>query len=150
LSHVIVSHTRLTLIDTPEVLPGQTPGIPTSSTSSVRGSSTPTTATHVPTGVHSSDAGAIAGGVVGGVAAISLLVAGLFFYRRRRSLLASSVSVSPGDGSSNAFSPMDQVPQPVSDHGALASSFPDATSLMKPYVRVFVPSSSTCMCSVLF
>ena len=123
------------------------PGSPSSS-SSVRGSST---ATPIPTGGHSSNAGAIAGGVVGGIAAISLIVAGLFFYRRRRRLLASSaVPVSPGGGSSNAFSPMDQVPLPISDHGTLASSIPDTTSPMRTYVRVFVPPSSTCMCSMMF
>jgi hypothetical protein len=146
-SHVIISRTLLAFIDTPEVLPGQVPGSPSSS-SSVRGSST---ATPIPTGGHSSNAGAIAGGVVGGIAAISLIVAGLFFYRRRRRLLASSaVPVSPGGGSSNAFSPMDQVPLPISDHGTLASSIPDTTSPMRTYVRVFVPPSSTCMCSMMF
>jgi hypothetical protein len=152
--HVIVSHTRLTFIDKPEVLPGQVPGAPSSSSSSVRGSSTSTTATHapVPTGGHSSHGGAIAGGVVGGVAVISLLVAGLVFYQRRRRSLESSsaVPLSPGDGSFNAPSPMDQLPRPMLDPGTLASSFPETTSLMKPYVRVFVAPSSTCMCSMLF
>ncbi|KAH9984273.1 hypothetical protein BJV77DRAFT_1153326 [Russula vinacea] len=84
---------------------------------------------------HSSHGGAIAGGVVGGVAVISLLVAGLVFYQRRRRSLESSsaVPLSPGDGSFNAPSPMYQLPRPMSDQGTLASSFPESASLMKPY-----------------
>jgi hypothetical protein len=138
LSPVIVSHARLTFIDTPEVLPGQVPGSPASS-SSLRGSSTPTTApAGIPTatGGHSSNGGAIAGGIVGGLAAISLVVAGLLFYRRRRRLLASSAM--PESAGANVFPHMDQVPRPMSDHETLASSFPETTSLMKPYVCVFV------------
>ena len=146
LSHVIISHTLLAFIDTPEVLPGQVPGS-SSSSSSVRGSST---ATPIPTGKHSPNVGPIAGGAVGGIAAIFLIVAGLFFYRRRRRLLASAVPLSPGGGSSNAFSLMDQVPRPMSDQGTLASSLPDTTSPMKIYVRIFVPPGCTCMCSMLF
>ncbi|KAF8463021.1 hypothetical protein DFH94DRAFT_686827 [Russula ochroleuca] len=119
--------------DTPEVLPGQVPGSPASS-SSLRGSSTPTTApAGIPTatGGHSSNGGAIAGGIVGGLAAISLVVAGLLFYRRRRRLLASSAM--PESAGANVFPHMDQVPRPMSDHETLASSFPETTSLMKPY-----------------
>jgi hypothetical protein len=155
LSHIFVSHMRLTFIDNPEVLPGQVPGAPSTSSSSSRSarSSSTNTATPVPvtTGGHSSNGGAIAGGVAGGIAAISLLVAGLFYYqRRRRSLASNAVPLSPDDSSFNVYSLMDQVPRPMSDQGTFASSFPETTSLMKPYVCVFVLYSFTCMCLVLF
>ena len=121
LSLVIASHTCLTFIDTPEVLPGQVPGAASSSSSSsrpVRGSSTPTTATPVPvhTGGHVSIR-VIVGCIVGSIVAIPFLVVAYKYWRRRHpraSSAAQPVPESASDSLSALFaynSPM-RSPQP--------------------------------------
>jgi hypothetical protein len=120
---VTVSHLHLTL-DTPELGPGTIlgpsgsgststgptnayPFTPASSSSSYsasgvsRGSSS-NSATPIPIGGHSSNTGAIAGGVAGGIAAISIAIAALLFYLRRRHPPAPSAS----DGQPSGFDPL--------------------------------------------
>ena len=87
-----------------------------------------------------SHAGAIAGGVAGGIAAICILVAAISFYRRRRRSQALSAA-SAGDGAFKSH--MDPIQRPMSVQGTIGSLYPETTSLMSPYVRVFVPPSST-------
>ena len=90
--------------------------------------------------------GAIIGGVIGGIVAISILVAALLFYRRRRRSLVPS-PVFEGD---IAFDPnMDQVSQSTSSQGTVSLGFPETpTSLLRPYVHIFIFSSSfACVCS---
>ena len=122
---VTVSHSCLTYIDSHEIGPGKTPG-----PSDLK---------------NSSNAGAIAGGIVGSIAAISIFVAALFLYRRRRRSLATS----EGDGVFIVH--MDQIQVPKSGQETVASYLPETTTpLMKPYVRVFVPSNSACTYSYVF
>jgi hypothetical protein len=53
---------------------------------------------------HGSKAGLIAVGIVGGIAAISLLAAALFFYRRwRRSQASSATRPAPESAGDSAF-----------------------------------------------
>ena len=121
---VTVSHLRLTFIDSHEIGPGKTPG-----PSDLK---------------NSSNAGAIAGGIIGGIAAIFIFVAALFLYRRRRRSLATSAD----DGVFIVH--MDQI-RPNSGQETVASYLPETTTpLMKPYVRVFVPSNSACAYSCVF
>ena len=103
LSPVIASHTCLTFIDTPEVLPGQVPGAASSSSSSsrpVRGSSTPTTATPVPvhTGGHVSIR-VIVGCIVGSIVAIPFLVVAYKYWRRRHPRASSAAQPVPESAS---------------------------------------------------
>ena len=89
---------------------------------------------------HNSHVGAIVGGVVGGIAAISILAAGLFLYRRRRRLRPASA------GGGVFSSQMDEIQRPMSGQEPFGSSLPEITNpLMKPYVRVFVPPSFACV-----
>jgi hypothetical protein len=92
-------------------------------------------------GRHSSNRGAITGGVIGGIAVISILVAALLFLRRRRHSLVSS-PVFDGD---IAFGPhMDQVSRSTSSQGTVSSYFLETpTSLLRPYVHIFILSSSS-------
>jgi hypothetical protein len=122
---ITVSHPRLTSIDSPE----RGPGTVLSPSGSKR----------------SSNVGAIAGGVVGGIAVVSVLVAAIFFFLRRRRSRASSAA-SADDVALNPH--MGQVQRPVSDDGTVTASFPETTALMKPYVRVFGPPSPDCVCSL--
>jgi hypothetical protein len=90
------THARvLPLIDYPEVGPGMILGTSGTSVSasgytnlSTFGAPVSNTTMPTPIGRDSSNVGAIAGGVIGGIAVISILVAALFFYRRRRRSLA--------------------------------------------------------------
>jgi hypothetical protein len=126
---ITVSHPRLTFIGTPELYPG-----------TIRGPSSDQK--------HSSKGGAIAGGILGTIAAVSIIVAASLYFRRRRRSLASSAA-DAGDGALNL--PMGQSQRPMSGQGVIASSFPrTATSPMTPYVSVFVLPSSACVCSCVF
>ena len=101
---------------------------------------------------HNSNTGAIAGGVVGGVAAISIAVAVIFFYLRRRRLRAMSAAA-PSIGASK--SPMDEINQPLTEEGTnTGSSLPGTPGApMRLYVRVSIPNppprSSVCSSRVL-
>ena len=104
---------------------------------------------------NTSNTGAIVGGVVGGVAAISIAVAVIFFYLRRRRSRAPSAAA-PGVGASQP--PMDEIKQPLTDEGTnTGSSLPGTSSMpgtpgapMRLYVRVFIfvpnPPPRTCVC----
>jgi hypothetical protein len=91
---------------------------------------------------HSSNTGAIAGGTVAGIAAISIVVVALFFYRQRRRSLAQSVP-SAGDGQAGAYHQhVDEVPsRPMSGQATVTSSLPGtSTSLLRTYVRSRAPT----------
>ncbi|KAI0270212.1 hypothetical protein BGY98DRAFT_268172 [Russula aff. rugulosa BPL654] len=115
--------------DSPEIGPGTVLGASGSSVSvsaSTTGSSN--TGTSLPVREHSSNAGAIAGGVIAGIAAISILVAALLFYlRRRRSL--EPIVVFEGDGARH----MDQVQLPMSDQWTVVETLPETMAPPKPY-----------------
>ncbi len=170
---VTVSHQHLTSLDTPELGPGTTPGPPVSSSTGPTGaySSTPVSssslystssfsqgsssnpATPTPIGGRRSNAGAIAGGVAGSIASISILIAALLFYLRRRRPAAPPTPSAPSsssttDGQPGGFSPnISQVsPRSVSGRETVASSVPETTtSLLRPYVRVFGPRLCSCV-----
>jgi hypothetical protein len=136
-------------IDSPEVGPGRilSPSGPSASASgptSAFGDPFSITTTPAYTGRHSSNVGPIIGGVIGGIAVISILVAALFFYRRRRRSLVSS-PVFEGDIDPH----MDQVSRSASSQGTVSSYSPvTPTSLLRPYVHIFIfSSSSACVCS---
>ena len=91
---------------------------------------------------HSSNTGAIAGGTVAGIAAISIVVVTLFFYRQRRRSLAQSAPAA-GDGQTGAYyQHVDQVPsRPMSGQGTVTSSLPGtSTSILRAYVRSLSPA----------
>ena len=154
-SPYLLSHTRATFIDSPELGPGTIPG-PSSSSPSVFGSSTSNnaasstavsnTATPTPVGGRSSSVGAIAGGIAGGIAVISIIIAALLFYRQRSR--ASSAASAGG-----VLDPhMDQIQWPVSGQET-ATTLPETrNSLMKPYVHVSRPQFRLCvlMCFLFF
>ncbi|KAF8463024.1 hypothetical protein DFH94DRAFT_481856 [Russula ochroleuca] len=81
--------------------------IPGPASASVSDSSTPNTATPkatpIPIGGHGSKAGLITGGIVGGIAAISLLVAAFFYRRRRRSRASFAARSAPESAGDSAF-----------------------------------------------
>ncbi len=151
----------LPLIDYPEVGPGRILGTSGTSVSASGSTSLSTfggpfsnTATPTPIGRHGSNEGviaAIAGGVIGGIAIISILVAVLFFYRRRRRSLAQSPVF---DGDIALGSHVDQVSRSISTQGTVSSCFPETPiSQMRPYVRILDPppiSASVCSHSSLF
>ena len=91
LSPITVSRRRLTFIDAAELGPGFNLSF------SVSSGPIASTATPEPIGGRHSKAGLIAGGIVGGIAVISLLVAASFFYRRWCQQRAAK---SAGDGQS--------------------------------------------------
>src|SRR5258708_4648772 len=82
-------------------------------------------------GGKSSSAGAIAGGVVGGIAAISIAVAVILYLRGRRSRV-----VSAGVDAS----------QPVLNDGMVTQSSTGSPLTMKFYVCVFVPHGAALVC----
>lgn len=131
---VNVSHPPI-LIDSPELAPGTLLG-PSGATVSVTGSGSHGTSTSsgdsstgVPTPTptkKSSNTGAIVGGVVGGVAAISIGAFGVVFFllRRKRS---QAPTAAPGFGASQP--PMDEIQRPLTDEGMYtASSLPGTVS----------------------
>jgi hypothetical protein len=83
------------------------------------------------------------GGVVGGVAAISIAVAVIFYLRRRRRRSRARSAATPGVGASQP--PVDETKQPLTEEGAnTGSSLPGTSSMpgtpgapMRLYVRVF-------------
>jgi hypothetical protein len=86
---------------------------------------------------HSSNTGAIAGGTVAGIAAISIVVVAFFFYRQRRRSLAQAAPAS-GDGQAGVYNQhADQVPpRPMSVQETVTSSLPGTSnSLLRTYVR---------------
>jgi len=83
---------------------------------------------------HNSNTGAIAGGVIGGIVAISSLVAALLFYLRRRRL-QTPVVVFEGDVTRH----MDQVQVLTSEQGTVAETLPETMAPLKLYVYGFVP-----------
>ena len=152
------SFRRLTTVfsDFPEIGPGAmigTSGSPTTGTgtgatrtspsptgstdtSSTHGFASPPTFTPTPSG--GSNAGAIAGGVVGGIAAISIAAAALFFFlRRRQRQQAPQAATFVVDGPSLPH--MDESRRPLSDDMSFVpTSVPETPSTpMRLYVRVF-------------
>ncbi|KAF8497761.1 hypothetical protein F5888DRAFT_249657 [Russula emetica] len=115
--------------DSPELGPGTVLGASSSSVSvSASNAGSSNTGTSIPVGGHSSNAGAIAVGVIGGIATISILVAAVLFYLRRRRSLTPTI-VFEGD----AARYMDLVQLPVSDQGMLAETLPETMAPLKPY-----------------
>jgi hypothetical protein len=144
--------------DTPEIGPGAligTSGSPTTGTgtgatrtspnptgstdtSSTHGFTSPPTPTPTPTATGGSNAGAIAGGVVGGIAAISIAAAALFFFlRRRQHQQAPQAATFVVDGPSLPH--MDESRRPLSDNiSFVPTSVPETPSTsMRLYVRAF-------------
>jgi hypothetical protein len=138
----LMSHARL-FIGTPELGPGTILGPigPSSSITTASAGSSPNTTGPVKyvTEGHSSNTGAIAGGTVGGVVAISVIIVALFFYRqRRRSQARSAFS---GDGQAGAYNPNLIQYQPVSSQETLTSTLPETHNpLLRPYVRCCAPN----------
>ena len=91
------------------------------------------------TGGSSSNTGAIVGGVVGGVAVISIAITAIFFSLRRQRPQAPTATP-PGTGVSQL--PKDEFQRPLTDKAMhTASTLPgDPVVPTKHYVRVFVPS----------
>ncbi|KAF8465585.1 hypothetical protein DFH94DRAFT_782747 [Russula ochroleuca] len=141
--------------DSPELAPGAvlasgatvsasaTGPVSPHSTSPRESSSTTPAPTHTGS---SSNAGAIAGGVVGGVAAISIAVAAIFFFLRRQQPQAPSAAV-PGVGPFQP--PMDEIQRPLTDNETYtaytASSVPASSLPGTPVVpmRLYDPSDPT-------
>ena len=100
-------------------------------------------------GGHGSNTGAIAGGTVGGIAAISIVAVALVFYWQRRRSLAQSAP-STGDGQAGAYDPQVS-PRPLSGHETVTSSLPSpSTSQMRHYVRSRAPiRTSNCACVLI-
>jgi len=109
-------------------LPSYTVGSSSNTTSSIPGP------VGYSVGGHSSNTGAIAGGTVAGIAAISIVVVVLFFYRQRRHSLAQSA---PPAGQAGYYPHVNQVPQrSMSGQATVTSSFPGTSaSLLRTYVR---------------
>jgi hypothetical protein len=90
-----------------------------------------------------SNTGAIVGGVIGGIAAISIAAAAIFFYLRRRRSRARSAAT-PGVGASRP--PVDEIKQPLTEVGTITGSTLPGTSPGSPappmrfYVRVSIPN----------
>ena len=98
------------------------------------------TTTPVLIGRHGPNRGAIIGGIIGGVAVISILVAALFFYLRRRSLVSSPVF----DGDIVSDPHQDQLLRTTLSQETVSSCFSEMpTSLSRPYVHIFILSSSS-------
>ena len=62
----------------------------TASDTAISNKTTSNTATPSSIGVHSSNVGTLAGGIVGGIVSISMIVSILFLYQRRRRLSSST------------------------------------------------------------
>jgi hypothetical protein len=117
-------------IDNPEYGPGAIFGASSVYTSSASASSSSTstpsaasTPTKTPKG-NSSNAGPIAGGIIGGIATISIIVALILYLRRTR---RRSQAAAAGVGAS----------QPILNDGAVGKSPPGSPRTMRFYVRVF-------------
>jgi hypothetical protein len=140
---VAVSHLYLTSLDGTEIGPGTLlgpGGTPISSSTGPTGTSTSSTSsssTPVPASGHSSNTGAIAGGVVGGLAAIIVAIASVFFCRRgRHTQTPAPTSIDERPSGFNSL--MDQVPRSMSGPGTVASSMPDTDpSMLRFYVCIW-------------
>jgi hypothetical protein len=95
---------------------------------------------------HTSNARAIAGGVVGGIAVITICVVAVVFFLRRRHSQPSSAT-SAGNGASNSHK--DQVLRPFLDRRTVTAPLREKTSLMKTYVCVSL-LPVPCVYSLLF
>ena len=137
--------------DSPELAPGAVLASGATVSASATGPVSPhstvpdkfSSGTPAPTHTGSStNVGAIAGGVVGGVVAISIAAAAIvFFFMRRQRPQAPSAAL-PGVGPYQQ--PMDEIQRPLTDYETYTSSVP-ASSLpgtpivpMRLYVRAFV------------
>ena len=150
--------TPLLLIDTPELVPGAILGPPSASvapTSSPLASSSTATSSTSPmisptTSIvvgHSSNSGAIAGGVVGGIAVISIVVAAVFLYLRRRPRAPSAEFV----GTGTSQSPIHDTSRPLSDGGTVASSSLSGSPLaMRFYVRILASRVALRLCILMY
>ncbi|KAI0270213.1 hypothetical protein BGY98DRAFT_1011216 [Russula aff. rugulosa BPL654] len=108
------------------IAPSSTIFTPAYSSSSPTQVTTTTTSNPRPAGHkaggHSSNAGAIAGGTVAGVAAISIVVVALFFYRQRRLSQARKPNV------------IEDPPLPTSGQETATSTLPGtSSSVLRPY-----------------
>ena len=148
LPHSVVSRSPLTFPDTPEAGPGVTINTPVSSaipSSPVSVSAHSPTATSSPSSKSrgsSSNVGAVAGGIVGGVVAISAAAFIGFFLRRRR-------NHQQGLPTAAAF---DIVPQPLVDEvrpqssGGGAFVPPSLPETRAPPMRLYVRISMSLFC----
>ena len=130
-------HSYTHAIDFPEVGPGGILGLSTPSVSASVSTSafggTLTTPAFI--GRHNSNSRAIVGGVIGGIAAIFIFVAALFFYWRRGRSLVHRAPVFDGD---ITFDPhMEQDSWSTSSQGTVLSCFTDMPSLSGAHVRIF-------------
>ena len=96
---------------------------------------------------HSLNPGAIAGGVIGGIAVISITIAVGFFYLRRGSRVPSAAFDVDGRGASQAH--MDNTTPPLSDRkvNSTPSSSGSRATMMKVYVRIPPPPRCACVSS---
>ena len=146
-----LSHLHLTFLDSPEIAPGTLlgPSGPSSASStsptSTSSSTSSNSATPVPIRSHSSNTGAIAGGVVGGLAAISIAIAALLYYLRGRQTPTPPAPTAIDERPSGFNSLMDQVPRSMSGHGTISSD----PSMPRFYVCVFV-AQAPLMCVNVF
>jgi len=117
--------------------PGGTPISSSTGPTGTSTSSTSSSSTPVPASGHSSNTGAIAGGVVGGLAAIIVAIASMFFCRRgRHSQTTAPTSIDERPSGFNSL--MDQVPRSMSGPGTIASSMPDTDpSMLRFYVCIW-------------
>jgi hypothetical protein len=156
------------ILDTPEQAPGvllgssgatvSATGGATSSlfgeTSSAVNPTSGTSSSSSPASKSSSNTGAIVGGVVGGVAVISLAAIAIFFFRRQRRPEAPAPVAPSVFGASQP--PMDEVQQPLTmDDRYTTSSFPGTIGSSIPgtpgaTMRIYVSVSCRCasMCRV--
>jgi hypothetical protein len=105
--------------DNPEYGPGAIFAASGVYTSSASASSTGSPSPTPPPKGSSSNAGAIAGGVVGGLAVVSIAIAAIFYLRRR------SRASSARSAGFDAFQPhMDEIPRPLSGGGTVGPSSP--------------------------
>ncbi|KAI0275611.1 hypothetical protein BGY98DRAFT_48501 [Russula aff. rugulosa BPL654] len=119
--------------------PGGTPISSSTGPTGTSTSSTSSSSTPVPASGHSSNTGAIAGGVVGGLAAIIVAIASMFFCRRgRHSQTPAPTSIDERPSGFNSL--MDQVPRSMSGPGTIASSMPDTDPSM---LRFYDPNDPT-------
>lgn len=126
-SPVTLSRHVICFVDSPEVGPGGIPGL----------SGPLSTTTPVFVGIHRSNRGAIIGGVIGGIAVISILVGAFFFYwRRRRSLVPSPVF--ERDIAFDQYMNQVTVLRPILSPETVYSCFPEtSTSSLRPHVHIF-------------
>ena len=89
---------------------------------------------------HSSNTGAIAGGTVGGMVAISIVIALVIYFQRRHRSRAQYAPFT-GYGQAGAYKPQDSSRLVLGQETA-TSSLPASASLMRLYVRSRASNSS--------